>query len=189
MPQHEYEFIPDEELMLKIRANDASAFKALFNRYYRPLCKFISVYHSDDALAEEIVSDVFVSFWELRHQSTIQSVKNYLFIAARNQTFNRLRKKNAPLAYYDSLEVYDNVLSDGTSPLSVIHSRETQQEIISLINKLPLRQKEILLMSRINGIENEEIASMLGISLKTVQSTLYEAIRELRTKLFHSERS
>lgn len=189
MPRFNYELISDEELLLLIKDDNTLAFKALFNRYYRPLCKFISIYVSDEALSEEIISDVLVSLWELRSRSTVRNVKHYLFIAARNQSFNRARKKKMPLTYSDTLEVYDNLVSDGTSPLSIIGSRETQKEILNLIDSLPLRQREVLLMSRISGIKNEEIAAVLGISLKTVQSTLYEAVREMRTKLSQSEQS
>ncbi|RYE37961.1 MAG: RNA polymerase sigma-70 factor [Sphingobacteriales bacterium] len=189
MPLLNYELLSDEELLSLIRDNNTLAFKALFNRYYRPLCKFISIYIADEALAEEIISDVFVSLWGMHNKSAVRNLKNYLFIAARNHSFNRLRKKTAPLTYSDTLEDYDNSLSDGTSPLSLIHSRETQQEIIQLIDELPLRQREVLLMSRISGVENEEIASVLGISVKTVQSTLYQAVRELRSKLSQAERS
>lgn len=189
MPQQDFQFIPDEELLLLIRGNDTFAFKALFNRYYRPLCKFVSIYTSDETLSEELISDVFLNFWEARNKSNVQKVKNYLFVSARNVAFNRLRKKFLPVTYSDSLEIYDNVLSDGTSPLSLIHSRETQQEIFHMINQLPLRQREILLMSRITGVNDEEIASVLDISVKTVQSTLYEAVRELRSRMSRAERS
>ncbi|WP_207535904.1 RNA polymerase sigma-70 factor [Desertivirga arenae] len=189
MVRQDYNFLSDDELLTLIRLDDALAFKALFSRYYNSLCKFTSIYVNDNALAEEIIADVFIKLWEARAKSNIEKVKSYLFTAARNQSFTLLKKKPLKVTYCEHLEEYSEVLSDERSPLSIMRSRETQQEIIKLIDTLPIRQREVLLMSRLSDISNEEIALVLNLSLKTVQSTLYEAIRELRSKIFRKEQS
>ncbi|WP_207423175.1 RNA polymerase sigma-70 factor [Desertivirga brevis] len=189
MVRQDYNSLSDDELLVLIRTDDTLAFKALFSRYYNSLCKFTSIYVNDNSLVEEVIADIFIKFWEARRKANINKVKSYLFTSARNQAFTQIRKKPLKLTYCEHLEVYSDILSDERSPLAIIKSRETHQEIIALIDALPFRQREVLLMSRISDVSNEEIALVLSISLKTVQSTLYEAVRELRSKLFRQERS
>jgi len=81
--------IEDFELFNKIKQNNSKALDELFSRYYRGLCHFSFKIITDNELAEEAVSDVFLNIWLKRNEIEIKtSLKAYLFTAVRNQSLN-----------------------------------------------------------------------------------------------------
>lgn len=83
----------DDLFILKlIKAGDRLAFKHLFELYFTPLCRFVHLYMKKPGAAEDIVVDIFASFWERRETLQIQiTLKAYLFQSARNRALNYLR--------------------------------------------------------------------------------------------------
>ena len=154
-----------------------------------PLCKFLSIYIKDESLTEELIADLFLKLWNNKADYQIRNVKSYLFIAARNMALNQIQKKVSPLRFVDSLEDYHEVLQHDNSPFNIIKQKESLKEILGLIEKLPARQKEILLMSRIEGLEKDKIADILGISVRTVETTLYTAIKEVRVLISNRQKA
>ncbi len=181
--------LTDEELLGLIKSHDPNAIKCLFEKYYSPLCKFLSIYLKDDALTEELIADLFLKLWNNRENYKMSIVKSYLFIEARNMALNQIQKRSSPLHFVDSLENYQEVLQHDNTPFNLIRQKEKYDEILALINKLPTRQREILLMSRIEGMEKEKIAEILGISVRTVETTLYTAIKEVRILISNKQRA
>jgi RNA polymerase sigma-70 factor (ECF subfamily) len=178
--------VPDETLVSRIRQDDGQALEALFYRYYKSLCQFCSVYTKSYEAAEEIIADLFIRVWDNRQTAEIGHVKAYLFTSARNQSINYVQKKKLPVQSLEDLTDHQQLFKDMDTPFRIISGRESSAEILRLIDGLPARQREVLLMSRIDNIDKSEIARMLNISLRTVETTLYQAIRELRSMLRRS---
>jgi len=170
----------DEDLMSLLMNEDSFALETLFNRYYPALCKFTSIYIRDFNKAEELVADLFVKLWDKRNDLQIKSVKKYLFASAKNLSFNEIQRVklntlslNDHQDYLDYPDIYLN-------PHDLLASRESYNEIISLINLLPERQREVLLMSRIDMLGKNMISEILGISVRTVETLLYQAVKSFR---------
>ena len=71
---------------------DVAIFEKLFNTYYSGLVVYASRFTKDTAVAEDIVSDVFVSVWENRSVLYLENTKSYLFSAVRNRSLNYLEQ-------------------------------------------------------------------------------------------------
>lgn len=170
----------DEDLVSLLIDNDSMALETLFDRYYTALCKFTSIYIRDYNKAEELIADLFMKLWDKRTDLQIKSIKKYLFASAKNLSFNELQRvKLNTLSlndYEDSLNHPDTYLN----PYDLLASRESYTEIVSLINLLPERQREVLLMSRIDLLEKNMISEILGISVRTVETLLYQAVKSFR---------
>ena len=83
------------ELQRKITENDQSAYRQLFIMYYDKLLRFVMVFSRNRELSEEIVSDVFINIWRRRTKiGDIENLKLYLYVSAKNITFNYLEKLN-----------------------------------------------------------------------------------------------
>ena len=84
----------DDLFILKlIKAGDRLAFKHLFELYFTPLCRFVHLYMKKPGAAEDIVVDIFASFWERRETLQIQiTLKAYLFQSARFFLFGTFRE-------------------------------------------------------------------------------------------------
>ncbi|WP_293786392.1 RNA polymerase sigma factor [uncultured Pedobacter sp.] len=171
----------DEDLMSLMINQDSLALETLFNRYYPALCKFITIYIKDHNRAEELVADLFMKLWDKRNELQIRSIKKYLFTAAKNLAFNEVQRVKFHILSIndreDSLDYPDSYLN----PHEQLASRESYSEIMELIKRLPDRQREVLLMSRIDMLEKSIIADLLGISIRTVETLLYQAVKNFRS--------
>ncbi len=178
-----YPELTDEALTDLLKRNDPLALETLFNRYYKSLCQFCAVYTKDYAVAEEIIADLFIRLWDSRNDTSILKIKNYLFVSAKNLSLNHRQKKKDPVDSIEDLELQQHLLQDEETPFKILSGRESYNRIIGMIDTLPVRQKEILLMSRMDNLDKHKISEVLGISVRTVETTLYQSIKQLRQLL------
>ena len=184
-----YPQLSDEELMDLLKADDHLALENLFNRYYKTLCQVSAVYTKDFEIAEEIVANLFMKLWDSRYEINVQNVKGYLSVSVRNASLNHTQKKKAPV---DSIEETARQLSevqDQNTPLNIITSRESYNRILRLIDTLPPSQREVVLMSHVDNLNKHEVAQTLNISVRTVETTLYQSVKKLRALLKDSYNS
>lgn len=181
-----YPELTDEALTDLLKSDDPLALETLFDRYYKTLCQFCAVYTKDYAVAEEIIADIFIKLWDNRKETDILKIKNYLFVSARNQSINYKEKKKDPVDLVERFDLEQHLFTDKETPFRILSGRESYQRILLTIDQLPLRQREVLLMSRFEHFDKQKIAEILGISVRTVETTLYQSIKQLRELLKNS---
>lgn len=171
----------DRELLLRIRQGDEQAFDALFRQHYAGLVGFAESLLRSRALAEDIVQDVLLEVWRRRETLEIdQTWKSYLFRAARNRALNDLR--HARVAQKAEPYVRGPESEEPTSPAE-IEASELDREFRRVMATLPEPVRDVFQMSRRDGLKYGEIASALGISVKTVEARMGRALKELREQL------
>jgi RNA polymerase sigma-70 factor (family 1) len=180
--------LTDEALVALLKENDDLALKTLFNRYYKALCQLSEVYTRDYTVAEEIVANLFMKLWDNRTSGAILNVKSYLFVSAKNLSLNYLQKKKDPVDSIEDVDFQTHTIPDKTTPLHILTGRESYNRLLGIIDQLPVAQREVLLMSHIDNINKHEVAKIMGISVRTVESTLYQTIKKLRILLKDSYR-
>jgi RNA polymerase sigma-70 factor (ECF subfamily) len=129
-----------------------------------------------------VVQDVFIKVWNVRESINSElSFKSYLF----KITYNRIREifnKQSRENYYKH-EILDYTIKFDTTTEERIDYKSLLDLVEKLIDQLPPRQKEIILMSKKQGIPTKEIAALLEISPRTVEKHLSEALRQLKKDL------
>lgn len=131
---------------------------------------------SHDA-AQDIIQDVITRFWQGRQKhATLDSVNNYLFIMVRNASLNYLRSRRREQVRYRKMEVEYQYEPD---IFNILIEEEFNNLLMSAISKLPLQSARIIRLS-LTGLDNREIAQLLGVSVNTVKTLKYGAIRRLR---------
>jgi RNA polymerase sigma-70 factor (ECF subfamily) len=156
------------------------AYKNIFELYYKPLCSFAKKYVLDLAIAEDIIQELFVKFWEQRSEIRLKtSVKSYLFRSARNECLNYLKHQHVRKKFVMHLM---NASTD-----SSFHDQLEEEDINHLIyntvKSLPPRCKQIFELSRFEGRSFEDIARELSISENTIKNQLVRALRLIRQVL------
>jgi RNA polymerase sigma-70 factor (ECF subfamily) len=139
-------------------------------------------------VVEEIVSDVFVRYWNKQSQIVIHSeLKDYLFKSTKNACIDYIRanqKHHAQTVYIDEQEIVCATLADlGEDPLDYIINSETEHRIRQAIEELPERYRLTFKLNRIDGFSYDEVAEKMSISKNTVKSNLRDAMAILREKL------
>ena len=163
-------------------------FEQLFRQYYPILCRIAHGYVREHTVVEEIVSDVFVKFWNNRSQIVIHSsLKDYLFKSTQNSCIDYLRANRKRLqrtSYIDEQEIVCATLADlGENPLDYIINNETEQRIMEAIEELPERYRQTFVLCRLEERRYDEVAQMMGITKNTGKSNLRDALVILKEKL------
>jgi RNA polymerase sigma-70 factor (ECF subfamily) len=174
--------IAEKNLLSALKNGDVKAFDKLFADYGKRLYYFALGYLKSDEEAEEVVQEVFLRIWRNRkHLNPDLSFKAYLFKIAYHyilELFEHIKRKNA---YKHKIIEESLVFTDETNER--LNYQMLLEKVEMLIEKLPPRQKEILLKRKKEGIPVKEIAQQLGISQKTVENHLTEAIKNLKNEL------
>ena len=173
--------IDDREQLARLRSGETSAFDAIFRANYALLVRVAEAMLRDRASAEEIAQDVMLELWRRRESLDVtESVRGYLLQATRNRALNAIRHRAIERRS-------EPQLADGVSRLpatdSAVREREIEVAIHAAIAELPDRCRQVFELSRIEGLKYAEIATRLGISVKTVEVQMGKALRILRERL------
>ena len=169
--------------MDRVRRHDESALQELLRKYYVRLGNFSYALLQRRDLAEEAVSNVFLSLWRRRESLVIKSsVRSYLFVAVNNQSLN-LRKSQMQSSTVWLDQVPPHILIDARSTDTEVLYRELQDEIGVLLTQMPRQRQLIFRMNRIEGLRYAEIATALGVSEHTVQNHMVQAVKQLAGEL------
>lgn len=159
----------------------ADDFEKLFREQYSRLCEFVNGYVRSAEVARDIVQDLFLALWEKRGGGSAPELTTaYLFTAARNRALKHIRHRRVVEGYEERAAVWPEQAPGADEE---VRRRETAEAIEEAIAELPDRCREIFLLSRRQNMSYAEIATALGISVKTVEVQMWRALRRLRESL------
>lgn len=150
-------------------------FDDYFRRLYLPLGMYALRIINDAESAEDIVEDVFLKAWQLVEsgEEEMDSFRGFLYRCVRNECISFLRKKRERVGLENVPEVDDET----------VDTSERDARIWKAIDQLPERCREVFLLSKRDGLSNDEIAEELNISIKTVKNQMTKAFSRLREAL------
>jgi RNA polymerase sigma-70 factor (family 1) len=159
--------------------DDETAYKELFSLFYKPLQQFAYTFTRSHEMSEEIVSDVFISIWQRRRQlEEIDNLKVYLYISTKNAALKYLLKQQKEVAIsIDNLHV--EIGSQYNDPEQLMMTAEMLARAEQAISNLPPRCKLVFKLIREDGLRYKEVAEILGISVKTIDSQLAIALQKI----------
>lgn len=162
-----------------LKKGDSLAFEELFHIYGKRLYHFSLGYLKSKPDAEEIVQEVFLRIWHLRTSLDPGfSFNAYLFKIAYRLIMEKFRKLTLERRYLADISAEVVTFTDELNDRTDYHS--LLELVQRSINRLPPRQKEVLLMRRSGGMAVADIAENLGISPKTVEHHLTEALKNIK---------
>jgi len=170
----------DTDLFISIQNGDKKAFDAFFLRYYPALCAYaIQFVEFDDA--EEIIQDIMVWLWESRENIIVESsIGSYLFRAVRNKCLNHIQKTRLYERVHDSIL---NYLQEQFEDPDFYVVEELLCKIEEALQRLPETYREAFVLNRFEGKTYNEVAVHLGISSKTVDYRIQQALKKMRVEL------
>ncbi|WP_423126333.1 RNA polymerase sigma-70 factor [Gaoshiqia sp. Z1-71] len=169
----------DDQLFQRVKQDDYLSFNLLFTRYYARLCVFVYEYIKDEAVAEDLIQDLFLKLWTERKRIEIRDrVISYLYKASRNAALNYLRSETNKQKAINKLVLAASQTEDEFSDFD-----EFMAQVQVCIDELPDRSKQVFVMSRIDGMKHTEISEGLGISVKTIKNQIWKSMQYLRSCL------
>ncbi|MGV3528070.1 MAG: RNA polymerase sigma factor [Flavisolibacter sp.] len=169
----------ENALLQRVANGDEAAFSSLFHQYWDNIYGVALMLTKSAAIAEDMVQEIFVKVWLKRSLlPEVENFQNFLFIVARNHIFDELRKRSREQDFVNHLIAYFK--SDPGNPeLDLLH-KESGRLLQAAVSKLPEQQRQVYVLSREQGLSQDQIAAQLGISRNTVRNHMARALQSLR---------
>lgn len=169
-----------QDLLSMIADGDKDAFTNFYLDNFRKLILVSDKYVQSIPVAEELVQDVFLKIWEDQNALLeIKSIKAYLYRSVVNSSINYINRQR-------NIEKHHLQIAENVSPED-LDLQDSHNELIVLlydeIALLPEKCQRVFKMSRLEGIKYRDIAGQLGISEKTVENHMGNALKILRSRI------
>jgi RNA polymerase sigma-70 factor (ECF subfamily) len=173
--------LESNDLLDRLRQGDEAAFDTIFREWYPSLVRSAESIVRSRAVAEEVVQDVMLELWRRRESlAKDSSPQAYLFQSTRNRALNHIRHERVEQKSEPELIRQTEISASAHSQLV---EEEIEVALRAAVSELPDRCREVFELSRTHGLKYAEIATTLGISVKTVEAQMGKALRSLRVKL------
>ncbi|MHC1779414.1 MAG: RNA polymerase sigma factor [Bacteroidales bacterium] len=172
-------FSSEKELLHKIAGGDETAFKYLYEKYSDRIYSLSVILTHSEYMAEEIIQDVFCILWKNRRElPEIDYINSYIRKVTANVACNYLRRLTTEKIILRSILNETSQISESCEH-SVINS-EIQKIVEKAICNLPPQQRRVYILSRHQGLKQEEVAKRMGISVYTVKEYMKYAVISIR---------
>ncbi len=166
--------------MLQVKSSELDRLGLLFKRYGRSLYGFYFRITRDEALSEDLVQDVFERVLKYRHTYRGDGkFITWLFHLARNVLADHLKKtKKAGIS--TDIDKKQDVLPDLSVPEEARQKEEQLQLMEKALDHLPLDKKELLLLSKLQGVKYKDIAELHHCTEANVKVRVFRAVQDLK---------
>ncbi len=179
--------INEEEIWLDFVDGSDQALKQLYNTYVDKLYNYGTQLTHDRELIKDVVHDLFIYLVQKRDKiKTPKSIKFYLYSSFRRRLYKTLERNNK-IAYQDSYDRQDGFKLKVDPEMKSIQTNFTTNSKIMLENaskKLPIKQREVIMLHFFEGMSIKEVADILGYSNpESARNLLYRSLKGLSNML------
>jgi len=179
----------DEDIMLDYQSGNDEAIEMIFTRYQDKILNFSMRILGNRADAEDVTGDVFLTLFSKQYAyNHAAKFSTWLYTVARNSCISRIRKRKTLVSVWftskesNRAEQWD--IPD-TNDLShdQLEKKETAAYVRQAISRLPLEQKEAIILREYHNLSYEEISKVLNCTLEKVKALIFRARENLRGEL------
>lgn len=178
--------LPDERrLVQKAKAGDPDAFAQLYDAYVDRIYRYIYFRVSDDALTEDLTSQVFLKAWEYldRYQAGTSPYLAWLYTIARNLVIDHYRTKRETVNLDDIVHITGNE----PSPDDEVQNRFEIQEMRDALQFLTDEQQQVLILRFISGLSTENVAEIMEKREGAIRALQMRALQTLSKYMMEKE--
>ena len=158
----------DKYILELFRTSPKEAFRLLFDAYHMKLCIYAVQLTDSFEMAEDIVQDFFIYFWEKKYYLKInQNLRYYLYLSVRNAAINALQKNNIDMGIPEE-------------SIDEEEQEERNKLLLEKLQKLPRQELQVVRAVIMENKKYKEAAEELHISVNTLKTHLTRALRQLR---------
>ncbi len=177
--------ISDEEIMLRVKDGYLSELTELFERYHLKLYNFFLKLTFDKPVSEDLTQNLFYRVIKYRHTYNLEngSFKSWIYQVARNVHIDYYKEQRKITEQFKNVnENHSNV--PGTSEG---YSEDDFEKLNNALLQLQPDQREIIVLSRFEGLKYEEISKMKEISVPAIKVQVHRALKHLRNIYFKQQ--
>ena len=172
----------------KIREGDKEVFQSFFEAFY-PKLKALACRFVDEQAADDLVQDVFTSYWEQKKSIHADNIQSFLFKCLQNKCLNFLKHQMVEEEYESRVRIaeariaYLAETTDNNHVLEQVMNRDLREIIEKSVEKLPPKCAQAFRLCYFHDVDRKEVAELMGISPRTVDGHIQQALNFLREDL------
>ncbi|MGH7944581.1 MAG: RNA polymerase sigma factor [Opitutaceae bacterium] len=137
---------------------------------------------------DDVVQEAYLRIWKTRTTQSITSARAFLFTVARRVALNLIRKeRNSPFVDYRDFDA-SRVLEDKPDACDALILQERIDLLADALMSLPPRCRDVVILHKVKGLSQHEVAAQLGVSERTVEAHVRTGVARclayLKTKGF-----
>jgi RNA polymerase sigma-70 factor (ECF subfamily) len=173
--------LEDKLLVLKCRCGSKDAVCRIYTKYKDYLLTLAKGLLSEQAEAEDVVHDVFVSFARsARHFQLTGSLRGYLATCVSNRVRDKIRARTRQAEALDSV---NPLISGSENPEKRVIETEEVTRLRQALGQIPYEQREAVMLHLKGGMKFREIAKLQGLSVSTIYGRYRYGLDKLRSLL------
>jgi RNA polymerase sigma factor (sigma-70 family) len=175
--------LSDEDLMSQVRSGAGEMLGVLFDRYQMPLFNFFYKMTGNRMLGEDLVQEVFYRILKYRRSYRPGTpFRAWMYQIARNARVDHFRKHRLEVSWEPEIE-------PSIAPPDSAQQKQEAEMLYRAMQQMSEEKKEVLILSRFQGLNYEEIAELMGCEVGTVKTRVHRALQELRELFYQPGRS
>ena len=172
----------EESFLQRINTKQPEAFRELFSEFYNSLVLFAMGFVEQQDVAEDIVQEVFVSFWMNKKRTVFSgSVRSYLFGAVAKAASKFATRRGRVM--FDDVEKYVDQFLEELGEYDEDEFACLRDKVYARVEALPERTKEIFKAVVLNNLTYQQVGERFGITVNTVKTLYYRALKQLKEEL------
>jgi len=167
----------DVDLMRRIGAGDATAYRLLSDRHTVGLLRYATRLLGERTEAEDVTQETFLKLWTTAAEWRPDArVNTWLHRIAHNLCIDRIRRRRGT-------NTETEIVDDEHQPSDLVMRREVATTVEAALLRLPERQRAAIVLTHYQGMGNPEAAEVLGVGVEAVESLLSRGRSALRSML------
>lgn len=172
----------ESEIVRELETGSDVCLNMLFDNYYRALCMYAFRFVSDMDDVEDIVQEVFVSFWINKRRTVFTgSVRSYLFGAVAKAASKFVTRRGRVV--FDDVEKYADSFLDELGDYDESEFIRLRDKVNARVEALPERTKEIFKAVVLSNMTYQQVGEQFGVTVNTVKTMYYRALKQLKEEL------
>ena len=132
---------------------------------------------------DDVVQESYLRIWKAKTAQPIQSAKAFLFKIARHLALDTIRKNgNSPLDTVGET-AFSSVLDLAPNAAEALISKDTLHHLADAIASLPQRRREVIILHKLKGLPQKEVAQLLDLSPRTVEKHCLRGLNQCEEHL------
>jgi len=175
----------DLTLWKRLKDGEKSALEQIYRTYATQLLKYGRKFSKNDQLIEDCVQDLFVELWRNRDGlSMTDAIQPYLLLSLRRKVIRQLDKSKKIVSETEPTEL------DFEAEISIDHtlieqeiSSERASQLKTAMEKLSKRQKEVIYLKYITGLDYEDISEVMNLNYQSARNLVSSALRAMKKQM------
>jgi len=167
--------------------DESQIFEILVKENLKPVLNFIYQLTGDQIIAEDLVQETFLKAWKnIKKYDQEKNFKTWLFVIAKNTTYDYFKKKKSiPFSYFENEHGYNTLQNIGVEDNmeKAIDEKINFKKLEKILEQVPIKSREVLYLCYKEDFTLQEISEILGESYNTIKSRHSRGLSVLRKYL------